>query len=146
MKKTQKNAKARSNSKTPEKIYLGWVEYLLLICDLRDMIKASGIKFDYIYGPCRGGYIPAVILSHEFNVPVVENEQDFQDIADERLSVLIVDDIIDTGETINDNIDAFGGHITFHTASLYKHKKCKYKPDFYVRENSKWICFPYEKE
>lgn len=139
MKKTPKSAKARSNSKSPKKIYLGWVEYILLIKDLVDMIKASGIKFDYIYGPCRGGYIPAVILSHEFNVPIVRQEL--------TGNLLVVDDIIDTAQTMNEVKECWGGWFDkIYSASLYKHKNCKYKPDFYVRDNDQWIVFPYEKE
>ena len=70
----EQTAKKRSNSKTPKKFFLTWENYLRLIDNLAYRIKKSGIKIDYIYGPCRGGYIPAVILSHKFNIPIVKDK------------------------------------------------------------------------
>ena len=57
-------------------------------------IKISTRKYDSIYCIPRGGYIPAVILSHILDLPIVQ-----------QLKVgtsLVVDDILDTGKTLSE--------------------------------------------
>lgn len=79
-------------------------------------------KIDLIVGLSRGGCIPAVILSHSLNIPLKilsyhtrENVEMTDDIYDffwriidkfvyEPKHILIVDDIVDSGKTINDII------------------------------------------
>jgi hypoxanthine phosphoribosyltransferase len=78
-------------------------------------IKPHAEKYDYIVGIARGGLIPAVYLSHALGLPMrtvtwstFHNHQVKEhalDIADDVLSgkkVLIVDDILDSGETFRE--------------------------------------------
>nr|BDD48328.1 phosphoribosyltransferase [Candidatus Omnitrophota bacterium] len=119
---------------------LSWKSYVDMIFKLEKLIRASGKKFDYIYGVPRGGFIPAVILSHSLNIPIISNFLDGKDG-----TVLIVDDLVDTGKTVIDLI-AMRKNMDVFVATLFKHKKCKVFPDIYVKQNSGWIQFPYEKE
>jgi len=118
---------------------LSWQDYVDMISRLETLIREFGHKVDYIYGVPRGGFIPAVILSHALNIPIISNFMDGKDG-----TVLIVDDLVDTGKTVIDLI-AMRKNMDVIVATLFKHKKCKVFPDIYVTENTGWIRFPYEK-
>lgn len=138
------SSRKRSNSKTTTKIYLTWDSYNTYIDDLCSQIKSSKKKFDYIYGIPRGGMILAGILAHKLGIEKNKISPSLTDILfDDDLNCLIIDDIIDTGETFDSIINAYTAN--FYFATLFKHKKCKMEPDFYVKENDQWIVFPYEK-
>lgn len=82
---------------------------------LQLIAATSNDKFDLIIGLSRGGLIPAVYLSHRFNIPMVtadiSHELSVGDnknthsgllpkIAENIQSILVVDDIVDSGNTI----------------------------------------------
>lgn len=138
MSKTQPQSYLRSNS--TNKINLSWVNFIDLIYKLVSQIKQDNIRINYVYGVPRGGLIPATILSHELNIPIIQNFMDCKDGV-----VLIVDDIVDTGRTVIDLI-SMGSHMKLKVATIYRHKKCKVNPDYFVEENEDWIIFPYEKD
>lgn len=77
--------------------------------------EVSNDQFDLIIGLSRGGLVPAVYLSHRFDIPMViadiSHELSVGDnknthsgylpkIADNIQSILVVDDIVDSGNTI----------------------------------------------
>lgn len=69
-----------------------------------------------------------------FNVPQLRSEK----------SVLIVDDIVDSGDTVAEVLNVLGKtypDITFKTASLFYKKGAKIAPDWSVKEAQKWIAF-----
>jgi len=78
-----------------KKRFLTWEYIDNAMSDLASKIKESGITISSIYGLPRGGLIPAVILSHKLNIPLFKTGTDVL-----IGSVLIVDDICDTGETL----------------------------------------------
>lgn len=119
---------------------LSWKDYIDMIFKLEKLIRKYGKKIDYIYGVPRGGFIPAVVLSHALNIPIISNFLDGKDG-----TVLIVDDLVDTGKTVIDLI-VMRKKMDVIVATLFKHKKCKVFPDIYVKENLGWIVFPYEKK
>lgn len=79
-------------------------------------------KFDFILAPSRGGLIPATMLSHKLNIPVYPVWWSTRDHVDRIInevpnqfvnlvslngrdnSILIVEDIIDSGATVRDII------------------------------------------
>lgn len=83
------------------------------VLDLARQIVSSGFVPDYIVGLTRGGLIPSVMLSHYLNVPLETLKVSMRDDGECETNcwmsedayngtrILIVDDINDTGATIN---------------------------------------------
>jgi hypoxanthine phosphoribosyltransferase len=112
-------------------LFMSWEEFDIAIKLLAFKIKESGVEISDIYGIPRGGLVIAVKLSHLLNKPVITQ-------LGLRYNTLIVDDIVDTGNTmIRHSL----------TASLFYNPKSIYKPKFYVYEKTddRWIDFPWEK-
>ena len=114
---------------------LRWNEYISLIYDLGIQIKKSKQKYRYIYGIPRGGLIPATILAHQLGIELIV--KDFSHCFVEG-NVLIVDDLADTGKTLEP-------YTQFDIATIYWKKWSTVKPTYFLKETDKWIVFPYEK-
>src|SRR3989338_5561122 len=99
---------------------------------------ASGRHIKTIYGIPRGGLVPAVKLSHILDIPLVLNRDDIS------RDTLIIDDIIDEGNTIDRLIKMAGE--PHHVASIFYNKSAKHAPHFYLREPKCWVLFPWETE
>ena len=63
-------------------------------------IEDTKIHYEVLYGLARGGLVPAVMLSHRLNIPMVLNMEEVWRLKVRNKAVLIVDDISDTGETL----------------------------------------------
>ena len=122
------------------KHYIDWDEINALVFRLKCKI---GLEFKNIYGLPRGGLIPAVILSHQLGIPMVKG-----DIGPDTL---IVDDICDSGETLDKLVKKYQTLYSFpfnlKTAVLhYKpHTSC-FEPTFYSEKWNKdvWLVYPWE--
>lgn len=127
------------------KSYIDWIEIDSLIFQLLYRLRTSELKFKNIYGLPRGGLIPAVMLSHRLNIPLVKG-----DIGPDTL---IVDDICDSGETLDKFVKKHQTLYSFpfnlKTAVLhYKpHTSC-FTPTFYSKKWEKdiWLVYPWERE
>ena len=135
-------------------------------------IKSSGWSPDYIVGIVRGGSVPAVYLSHKLKVPVVMVSWSTRDTTifgcesncwipediHKGKKVLVVDDIVDGGETIRellkdwDKSTAGLGNLpvdNLRVAAMYYNTSQDVKVDFYHREidrneDQRWVIFPWE--
>lgn len=88
-----------------------WDVITSMTLKLADQVRKSNWRPDYIVGLTRGGLVPAVLLSHELDVPCETlkvalrdgEEQEscywMAEDAYEGKKILIVDDINDTGAT-----------------------------------------------
>ncbi|MEM0321022.1 MAG: phosphoribosyltransferase [Thermoprotei archaeon] len=123
-------------------------------------LKNGGEEFDAIVGIARGGWIPARILSDFLGVKrlismqvssykdLTKNEVKswdvYQPAASER-RVLIVDDVADTGSSLikikNELADR---GVVCKTATIYVKPWANYRPDYYYKEVTEWIVFPWE--
>lgn len=121
-----------SNSKD-SKYFLSWKLYLELIDELAYRIEDSGKKYESIHGIPRGGLIPAAILAHKLNLPMVGTQ-------DYNTASLLVDDLVDTGNTF----EIYGDH--YDTAVVFMKPWSKIIPTYFVRMTKNWIVFPYEKK
>jgi hypoxanthine phosphoribosyltransferase len=107
---------------------------------LQTLVKANRLhtntKIKSIYGLPRGGLVPAVILSHMLEIPLVSE-------AYIRGDTLIVDDICDTGETLKRyEIDKCP------TLTIHYKRSAIIEPTYWCMpvEEDQWIVYPWEKE
>lgn len=125
---------------------------------------------DHIIGIVRGGMIPATIVSHKLNISKVysigtklyvggKKTADFTMYQDcikdntetfDNSTILIIDDISDTGETfrhVSKYIKSSCKDVTILTAALYMRAGSRYVPTFIHKQlnNNKWVRFPFEK-
>lgn len=111
------------------RVYLSWDDIETLIDKLCEKVIRSGAQVSTITGLKRGGLIPAVIISHKLNIPYVESIGH---------STLVIDDICDTGETLNKLITPF-------TAVLHYKRIATHIPKFFAQEvGNEWIVYPWE--
>jgi len=124
----------------PEVQIYTWQEFEVDVEKIARTIKAWDKKFVYIYGPPRGGLPLAVCLSHRLNIELMTNSP--LDVLMRAFfsTTLIVDDIADTGKTLQ-SFKENG----FFIATLFKHPNSVVKPDIAIREKQdRWIQFPWE--
>ena len=72
-----------------------------------------------------------------FNIPDVSHAK----------KVLIVDDIVDSGETIREILKVLNKkfpNVEFRLATLFYKKTAVLKPDYYIKEANQWIDFFWE--
>lgn len=83
-----------------------WEELSIDVSNLTSRIHNDKFKPQFIIGITRGGLIPATMLSHRLDCPLLTYDPLYDDISKlrcsfERNSILIVDEINDSGTTIN---------------------------------------------
>jgi len=144
-----------------DKIYYGYDEF-------RDDLKALTSKIDYefdtIIAIARGGLSMAQLLGEYYNIRKVysvntigydddkklENTEIFNipNLQDSQ-NILIVDDIVDSGDTlvftINKLQELYPIH-TFKSASIFYKPTATIKPNFYIKEPKGWIEFFWSKD
>lgn len=157
-------------------------EFRGLIARICRDISASNWRPDYIVGITRGGLVPAVMISHYLNVPMHTLNVSLRDSANigpesnlwmaedafgynaEPKNILIVDDINDSGATINWIMEdwrsgcfpdgdrwgkMWGTNVRFAVVFDNLASKANVKMDYSGEEINKaekdvWIDFPYE--
>ena len=113
------------------KVYLEWSEIHECVNMLCKQIITDYPNIDSVMGLPRGGLIPAVLISHEINLPFVLHP---------GKNTLVVDDINDTGETLSKAPGAYW-------ATLHHKPTSKFQHNFYAKEVSdQWIVYPWERE
>lgn len=114
------------------KISVSWWDINDLVKDLAEKIPFEVPLADSIYGIPRGGLIPAVMLSHLTELPLVQTIGE---------NTLIVDDMTDSGVTMNKMPGQW-------TATLFhKPHTSTFTPNVYskLHEGDEWLVFPWEK-
>ena len=131
---------------------------------IAEQIRSSNVDVDVIVGIMRGGWIPARLLSDYLGVdrmgaleikfymgieetaekPVVTQPL-IIDVRDKN--VLVVDDVADTGKTLNVAVNFLMhyGPRRILTATLYLKPWSIHRPNYYYQETSAWIIFPWDK-
>lgn len=95
--------------KNPNYIDISWEVIDNGINQIFNNIKKRNITYDYIYAIPRGGLVLGTMLSYRLNVPLLTTPEQLINI---NGSVLFVDDILDSGNTmskhlkINDNLNS----------------------------------------
>ena len=119
-----------------EKTFLSWNDIETAVESLAYQIRQSDETIGAIVGLARGGLIPAVMLSHKLGIPLVSDDHDTEGY------LLIVDDICDTGNTLEYYVKYEGAL----TATIHHKQTAIVKPDFYYSlvPQDKWIVYPWE--
>jgi|TARA_R100000455_G_C6220640_1_gene85226 hypoxanthine phosphoribosyltransferase len=129
--------------------------------------KINKKKFTHVIGISRGGLLPAKIISYALEAQLLSfgissyadrkkkkdinivQDIDFDSISSDS-SILVVDDKVDTGDTLNfvkNEIEHRGcASWTVRYATLFAEKRAKDKVDHYgiLVPNNTWIDFPWE--
>jgi xanthine phosphoribosyltransferase len=139
-----------------KKTYYPYQEYQE---DLKILIQKIDKPFDSILGIARGGLSMAQMLGEYYNLREVYaiNTIGYEDkhkkssvevfnIPDLKSAtqVLLVDDIVDSGDTLIEVLKVLNStypHITFLTASIFYKSTAKIKPTWHVKEPKAWIEF-----
>lgn len=139
-----------------EKHYYPYEDFLADTIDLTEKIDWT---FDSIIAIARGGMTLAHLLGEYYDIREVYsiNTIGYEDTTklesvkvfnipelNEAKSVLIVDDIVDSGDTLVEVLKVLRQMypaVIFKTASLFYKKSAKIAPNWYVQEADKWIEF-----
>ena len=117
--------------KLDNKIYLSWDDITRDVQTLCEKIFIDYPNIDSVMGLPRGGMIPAVLISHELDLPFVLHP---------GKNTLVVDDINDTGHTLSKAPGAYW-------AVLHNKPTSKFKDCIYAKEvGDQWIVYPWERE
>lgn len=142
------------------KLKYGYNAYLRDITRLYHSIKNSGKTYDIIIGVQRGGLVPAVHLSNLLDVPMQTLQWSLKGnmregsnphlICNRDKNVLLVDDILDVGNTIHEIHERYW---KMDTAVLIHNAENKFNivPDYAAwvinrSELPEWIDYWWEKE
>jgi hypoxanthine phosphoribosyltransferase len=140
-----------------------WNRIYEMLLNLAEKIRKSGFKPEIIVGVSRGGWPPARVLSDllgnpnlanvraEFYLGVAETKGEpilTQPVSTtvSRRRVLIVDEVADTGKSlklVRKHLIEQGAKEAKIAAVYYKPWSV-IKPDYYEKETSSWIVFPWE--
>jgi len=128
-----------------------------------DMVK-DNYHPDCIIGLLRGGIVPARIFSDCFDILLdffaldvklyegINKRKEKPIIGPFSLdsikgkSILVTDDILDSGKTMNAVLDYLKGE-KVTTATLLWKETAKFKPNYYadIAKSNEWIVFPFER-
>jgi hypoxanthine phosphoribosyltransferase len=143
------------------KMMITWENFDEWIKNVHTQILKSDWTPDVIIGIVRGGAVPATVLSHRFDIPCVNYRVSFRDFSQRddmsqtidwahifNKKVLIVDDINDSGRTINYIKDIYNCSTT-KFATLIHNATSEAAVDFYGKMIDKsdkdvWVVFPWE--
>lgn len=140
-----------------------WSQIYNMLLNLAEKIRKNGFKSDIMVGVSRGGWPPARVLSDLLDNPNLANvkaefylgvaETKGEPILTQPVSmvvagkkVLIVDEVADTGKSLK----LVKEHIIKEGATEVKIVTVYHKPwsiivpDYYGKETSRWIVFPWE--
>ncbi|MEM3578730.1 MAG: phosphoribosyltransferase [Candidatus Bathyarchaeia archaeon] len=140
-----------------------WNQIYRMLLQIADKIRRDNFKPDVIVGVSRGGWPPARVLSDLLENPNLANvkAEFYLGVAETKgeptlaqpVSVkvsgkkaLVVDEIADTGKSlqlIREHLKAKGAS-EVRIATVYLKPWSIVKPDYYAKETSRWVIFPWE--
>jgi xanthine phosphoribosyltransferase len=139
-----------------KEFYVSWEDMHRTSRQLASMLLKEGRKYRAIIAVSRGGLVPAAILARELNIRLVDticissydhdNQRGLEiikDVLDDAEDILIIDDLVDTGNTAKVIKDKFP-NAKFIT--VYAKPKGKPLVDMYVTdvEQDTWIHLPWD--
>ena len=145
-----------------KKAFYNWQDIQGLTQDVIRQITVDNKKFDAVVGLTRGGLTPAVLVSQYLDIPMHTlkvslrdhiGHDNLKDIKDSLgigfgKNILVIDDINDTGATINAIKDSWGDSYVDY-AVLINNDASEATVDYSAVDINKheediWIVFPWE--
>lgn len=140
---------------------VSWPDYHALAQKLAATVLAHTTKLNEIVAISRGGLTLGHLLADLLRIPIstitIQSYTDIKTQGEIKITaelqtpiagknVLLVDDVADSGKTLVRAIEYLK---TFNpnevkTLTMFYKPRSVYRPDFYARETSDWILFPYE--
>lgn len=140
-----------------EERYVTWGEFHAGVEAIAMAVDDSAV--DVIVGVARGGLPGAVALSHRLDASLEiiradyyegKEQQEELHVGDVELgeysNVLVFDDIVDTGETMEavrqEVVTSVAGIV--ETATLHVKPDRSMTPDYWLEETDEWVVYPWE--
>ena len=140
-----------------------WNQIYTMLLNMAEKIRLDKFTPDVIVGVSRGGWPPARVLSDLLDNPNLANvrAEFYLGVAETKgeptltqpvsvpvvlKKVLIVDEVADTGKSlrlVKEHIEKQGASEA-RIATVYYKPWSIIKPDYYEKETSRWIVFPWE--
>ena len=141
---------------------LSWDDITSAVSRVTERIASSGYDVEVVIGILRGGIIPAMLIADRLGVedigvmdikfyqaPGVRREKPILKqpltLPIRGRSVLVVDDVSDTGLTLQVALDIVSHYAprNVKTATLYIKPWTRLTPDYYAELTDKWLVFPW---
>lgn len=140
---------------------LNWKTYHETAQKLAATILDNDTPFDEIVAISRGGLTLGHLLSDFLLIPIsiitIQSYTDIQTAGVATLTaklqnsikhkrILLVDDVSDSGKTLKRAVKYLhhAGAAQVTTVTMFYKPKSVYRPDYYAKETTRWILFPYE--
>jgi hypothetical protein len=157
---------AQPETPQPDLEVLTWAMFGVAIRDLAEAIAATGFRPDLVLTIARGGLTVGGTLAYALGTKncATINVQYYTGINQrldlpamlppvpdpvgmDDLSVLIADDVADSGQTLAMVTEFCRDHVReARTSVLYRKPRSIIEPDFVWRETDRWIAFPWSAE
>ncbi len=142
--------------------FYSWQDLSTDIKIIVKQISLSGWYPDFIVGVKRGGLIPASVLSHYMNLPLlvtscqVKNGKNVVDLVElnkdlKGKRLLVVDDICDEGKTLEKLSEEMSklGLTDFKACTIFYNTRQNFVVEFWAKKidrvrDSSWVVFPWE--
>jgi hypoxanthine phosphoribosyltransferase len=116
-------------------------EFRIAVAKIAEWARNQPVQFKSVYGIPKGGIILAAWLAYRLDISLLLS------VGDITPSTLIVDDIIDSGSTMDKLFRMLlGKEKGYRVASIFWNMEASRRPDFFVYKRTKWIQFPWETE
>ncbi len=120
------------------KQYTTWHDFEKSIDMMVRHYKDTNENCQGVYGVRRGGLPIAVALSHRLDIPMYPDAR----YGDIDKKILIVDDIADTGKTLEFYQKMDRPKVIY---TMHYHRQSSIVPDFWtIEKKDKWIVYPWE--
>ncbi len=140
---------------------LNWEEAFSKSHKLFELIFMDNFIPDIVVAVARGGWIPGRLIADFFRTKKTANIKvdAYHEISEENIEpeitqsismdlsdkkVLIVDDIADSGKSLEVVIKSLENVKEIKTATIHYKKRSIIVPDYYVDETASWIIYPWE--